>query len=145
LTYVLDTNIFIAGLNGNVAVLRRLDALNPEDIVLCAPVLAELEYGACFSVRKETNLLEECKEEGSIVITRNGKAVAILLAPIDDDDLEGLLLARSPRFQALLDKSRASIQGGKGLSSRQFWDTVAKRQGERASGNEGSRSKRRMK
>lgn len=56
MTYVLDTNIFIAGLNGNVAVLRRLDALNPEDIVLCAPVLAELEYGACFSVRKETNL-----------------------------------------------------------------------------------------
>jgi prevent-host-death family protein len=73
--------------------------------------------------------LEECKEEGPIVITRNGKAVAILLAPIDDDDLEGLLLARSPRFQALLDKSRASIQAGKGLSSRQFWDTVHDRRG----------------
>jgi prevent-host-death family protein len=58
--------------------------------------------------------LEQCKEEGPIVITRNGKAVAVLLAPIDDDDLEGLLLARSPRFQALLDKSRASIQAGKG-------------------------------
>ena len=28
--YVLDTNIFIAGLNGNATVLRRLDALNPE-------------------------------------------------------------------------------------------------------------------
>ena len=56
MTYVLDTNIFIAALNGNVAVLRRLDALNPEDIVLCAPVLAELEYGACFSARKQDNL-----------------------------------------------------------------------------------------
>src|SRR5436853_5854917 len=86
--------------------------------------------------------LEECKEEGPIVITRNGKAVAILLAPIDDDDLEGLLLARSPRFQNLLDKSRASIQAGKGLSSRQFWDTVAKRQGEQASEKSGSRTKR---
>jgi prevent-host-death family protein len=86
--------------------------------------------------------LEECKEEGPIVITRNGKAVAILLAPIDDDDLEGLLLARSPRFQALLDKSRASIQAGKGLSSRQFWDTVAKRQGEPASEKRGSHTKR---
>ena len=86
--------------------------------------------------------LEECKEEGPIVITRNGKAVAILLAPIDDDDLEGLLLARSPRFQALLDKSRASLQAGKGLSSRQFWNTVAKRQGEQASEKRGSRTKR---
>ena len=71
--------------------------------------------------------LEQCKEEGPIVITRNGKAVAVLLAPIDDDDLEGLLLARSPRFQALLDKSRESIQAGKGLSSRDFWKAVAGR------------------
>jgi predicted nucleic acid-binding protein len=30
LTYVLDTNIFIAGLNGNAKVLQRLDALNPD-------------------------------------------------------------------------------------------------------------------
>jgi prevent-host-death family protein len=86
--------------------------------------------------------LEECKEEGPIVITRNGKAVAVLLAPIDDDDLEGLLLARSPRFQTLLDKSRASIQAGKGLSSRQFWDAAAKRQEEQASGKGGSRSRK---
>ena len=54
--YVPDTNIFIAGLNGNATVLRRLDALNPEDIVLCAPVLAELEYGARFSGREKDNL-----------------------------------------------------------------------------------------
>lgn len=56
MTYVLDTNIFIAGLNGNAKVLRRLGALNPEDIVLCSPVLAELEYGARFSGRVEANL-----------------------------------------------------------------------------------------
>ena len=56
MTYVLDSNIFIAGLNGNAAVLRRLDALNPEDIILCAPVLAELEYGARFSGQEEKNL-----------------------------------------------------------------------------------------
>ena len=56
MTYVLDTNIFIAGLNGNTKVLRRLGALSPEDIVLCAPVLAELEYGARFSGQPETNL-----------------------------------------------------------------------------------------
>lgn len=56
MTYVLDTNIFIAGLNGNASVLRRLGALSPEDVVLCAPVLAELEYGARFSGREEKNL-----------------------------------------------------------------------------------------
>jgi prevent-host-death family protein len=71
--------------------------------------------------------LEECETDGPIVITRNGKAVAVLLAPVDDDDLESLILARSPRFQDLLDKSRQSIKTGKGLSRTEFWQTVAER------------------
>lgn len=72
--------------------------------------------------------LEQCKSEGPIVITRNGRPVAVLLAPVDADDLEGLVLARSPRFQALLDKSRQSIQSGKGLTQKDFWKAVAQRQ-----------------
>lgn len=71
--------------------------------------------------------LEQCETEGPIVITRNGRAVAVLLAPVDDDDLEGLVLARSPRFQALLDKSRQSIQSGKGLPHKDFWKAIAQR------------------
>lgn len=71
--------------------------------------------------------VEQAESEGPIVITRNGKAVAVLLAPIDDDDLEGLLLARSPRFQALLEKSRQSIKAGKGLSREDFWEAVDER------------------
>lgn len=43
--------------------------------------------------------LEQCKAEGPIVITRNGKAVAVLLAPIDDDDLEGCSLLGRPDFK----------------------------------------------
>ena len=63
-----------------------------------------------------------------IVFTRNGKAVAVLLAPADDDDLEGLLLARVlPRFQSLLARSRESIKQGKGLSQEDFWKAVAER------------------
>jgi prevent-host-death family protein len=71
--------------------------------------------------------LEQCEAEGPIVITRNGKAVAVLLAPYDDDDLERLLLSRSKRFQALLNKSRRSIQQGRGLSEDAFWDAVDQR------------------
>jgi len=44
--------------------------------------------------------VEQCETDGPVIITRNGKAVAVLLAPVDDDDLESLILARSPRFQA---------------------------------------------
>ena len=75
----------------------------------------------------KTNLsayVEQAEKEGPIIITRNGKAVAVIIAPIDDNDLEYLILARSPRFQALLERSRKSIKSGKGLTSDQFWRTV---------------------
>ena len=71
--------------------------------------------------------LEECGVNGPIVITRNGKAAAVLLIPFDDDDLERLMLGRSPRFQALLDRSRQSIKEGKGLSEDAFWAAARKR------------------
>ena len=71
--------------------------------------------------------LEECEREGPIVITRNGRPAAVLLTPLNEDDLEGLLLARSPRFQALLERSRRSIRAGKGLTHKDFWKAVAQR------------------
>ena len=71
--------------------------------------------------------LDECAAEGPVVITRNGKPVAVLLAPYDDDDLERLMLGRSPRFQALLGRSRKSLREGKGLSEKAFWEAVRKR------------------
>jgi prevent-host-death family protein len=75
----------------------------------------------------------ECEAIGPIVITRNGKAVAVLLAPTDDADLERLLLARAARFQALLAKSRQSIKAGKGLTREDFWKTVERRARNRSS------------
>ena len=75
--------------------------------------------------------LEQCEAEGPIVITRNGNAVAVLLAPHYDDDLERLLLSRYARFQTLLDKSRQSIKRGKGLSDEAIgrWLTSARKSG----------------
>ena len=71
--------------------------------------------------------LERIEAEGPIVITRNGRAVAVLLAPANDDDLEQILLSRSPRFQALLDKSCKSLREGKGLSHKDFWKAAEER------------------
>ncbi len=71
--------------------------------------------------------LEQCETEGPLVITRNGKAIAVLLAPHDEDDLERLVLSRSPRFQALLEKSRKSMREGRVLPSKDFWKAVEQR------------------
>jgi prevent-host-death family protein len=75
--------------------------------------------------------IEQSETEGPVVITRNGKAVAVLVSPVDDDDVENLVLARSRRFQKLLSKSQASIKAGRGLSSNEFWRAVAKQQSRR--------------
>jgi len=68
--------------------------------------------------------LDECENEGPIIITRNGKAAAVLLAPKDNDDLERLIVAHSRRFQALLAKSQKSIKAGKGVAHDEFWKAV---------------------
>ncbi len=68
--------------------------------------------------------IEELPTKGPVVITRNGKTAAVLIAPEDDEDLERLLLARSPQFQAILKQSRRSLKEGKGLSRDEFWKRV---------------------
>lgn len=71
--------------------------------------------------------VDQVEAEGPVVITRNGKAVAVLLAPRDDDELERLILAHSPQLRAILDQSRASLRSGQGLRPQAFWKAVAQR------------------
>ena len=54
--YVPDTNVLVARLNGNLSIAARLKKLKPEEVVLAAPVLAELRYGASYSGRPVENL-----------------------------------------------------------------------------------------
>ena len=68
-----------------------------------------------------SSYIDQAQDSGPIVITRNGKAVAVLVVPVDDDDLEDLILARSPRFQAMLAKSQKSFRAGKGINEEAFW------------------------
>ncbi len=81
--------------------------------------------------------IEELPTNGPVVITRNGKAAAVLIAPENDQDLERLLLARSPQFQALLNRSRKSIQEGRGLSGDELWKRVKSRKRKRTSNGKG--------
>ncbi len=71
--------------------------------------------------------IDELSENGPVLITRNGKTAAVLLAPEDDEDLERLLLGRSRHLQAMLNRSRKSIQEGKGLSREELWQKVESR------------------
>ncbi len=54
--YALDTNIVVAALNGVPSVSMRLASLQARDVVLPAPVIAELYFGARASTRVKENV-----------------------------------------------------------------------------------------
>jgi tRNA(fMet)-specific endonuclease VapC len=56
MTHLLDTNICIAFLNGEVAIRDRLLAMHPQDVCTSAVVRAELCFGALASARPAANL-----------------------------------------------------------------------------------------
>ncbi|MCL4201814.1 MAG: type II toxin-antitoxin system prevent-host-death family antitoxin [Pirellulaceae bacterium] len=69
----------------------------------------------------------ESSAGGPIVVTRNGKPVAVLVGVEDEDEIERLLMAYSPRMRAICDLSRQQIAEGKGISHEQFWAGVEAR------------------
>jgi prevent-host-death family protein len=67
--------------------------------------------------------LEESKS-GPVVVTKNGKAVAVLLGVEDEEEIERLILAYSPKFQAIMQQGKVQIEAGEGLSHEEFWEAV---------------------
>jgi len=67
---------------------------------------------------------EWASTEGPIVVTRHGKPVAVLLSVEDEDELERLVLAYSPKFRAILETSRQQIRDTGGLEHEDFWQQV---------------------
>jgi prevent-host-death family protein len=80
---------------------------------------------------------------GPVVVTRNGKAVAVLLGIDDDEELEGLLLAHSRKLRAILDGADRRIDAGAGIGHDEFWQQVES--GNRGREENGSKKKRRTK
>ena len=80
---------------------------------------------------------------GPVVVTRNGKAVAVLLGVSDDEELERLLLAHSQKLRAILDAADRRIDEGAGIGHDEFWQQVES--ANRAREENGSAKKRRTK
>ncbi len=63
-------------------------------------------------------------ERGPVVVTRNGKPVGVLLAVEDEEELERLILAYSPRLRTILDAARQRIRAGAGIRHEDLWQEV---------------------
>lgn len=72
-------------------------------------------------------------ESGPVVITRNGRPAAILINVVDEDELESLLLAHSPKFRAILQAARDEIKQTGGIPHDEFWQQVDAEYGDESS------------
>jgi prevent-host-death family protein len=63
--------------------------------------------------------------QGPVVITRNGRPVAVILPVEDEDEIERLVLAYSPKFQKILSAAREDIRQTGGMRHEDFWREVA--------------------
>ena len=62
--------------------------------------------------------------EGPVVVTRHGKPVAVLLSIEDEEELERLVLAYTPKFRGILDAVRDQIRETGGIGHEEFWQEV---------------------
>ena len=71
-----------------------------------------MKIASVAQVKSQLSALLKAAESGPVVITRNGRAVAVILGIQDEDEIERLLMAYSPKLQAILEKSRKRIREG---------------------------------
>ena len=72
-------------------------------------------------------LIDQLEKDGPIIITRNGKDVAVLRTPADDEEGYRIRLAHSPEFRAMIEKSERDTREGRVMSSEQFWKAAEER------------------
>jgi prevent-host-death family protein len=66
----------------------------------------------------------KASKDGPVVVTRNGKPIAVLLAMENEDELERLILAYSPKFQSILARAEQQIREGQGATHDDFWQSM---------------------
>jgi len=71
----------------------------------------------------------KASKRGPVVVTRNGKPAAVLLSVEDEDEIERLTLAYSPKFRKMLKLARQQIRKGGGIRHEDFWREVEESKG----------------
>jgi prevent-host-death family protein len=90
-----------------------------------------------FEARNHFARTLDAAKDDVVIVTRNGRPVAAIQG-IDDDDLEDLLLERSERFWAMIERARR----GKPVAIETLRKQVS---GRRAKGGQPARARRRAK
>ncbi len=83
-----------------------------------------MKIASLAEIKSQFSAFVKASEAGPVVVTRNGRPVAVIVGIQDEDEIERLLMAYSPRLQAILKASRKQIREGDVLSHEDFWSEV---------------------
>jgi prevent-host-death family protein len=84
-----------------------------------------MKIASVAEIKSQFSAFLKASQGGPVVVTRNGKPVAVIVGVQDEDEIERLLMSYSPRLQAILEKSRKQIREGDVLNHEEFWAEVA--------------------
>jgi len=88
-----------------------------------------MKIASVADVKARFSAFLKASKSGPVVVTRNGKPAAVLLSVDDEDEIERLTLAYSPKFQKMLSLARQQIREGRGIRHEDFWREVEDRKG----------------
>jgi len=83
-----------------------------------------MKIASVADVKAHFSAFLRASKRGPVVVTRNGKPAGILLSVNDEDEIERLALAYSPKFQKVLGLARQHIREGRGIRHENFWKEV---------------------
>jgi prevent-host-death family protein len=80
-----------------------------------------MKIASVAEIKSQFSAFLKASEGGPVVVTRNGRPVAVIVGVQDEDEIERLLMAYSPHLRAILDRSRQQFREGEWLSEQKFW------------------------
>ena len=83
-----------------------------------------MKIASVAEIKSQFSAFLKASEAAPVVVTRNGRPVAVIVGVQDEEEIERLLMACSPRLQAILAASRKQIRVGDVLNHTEFWAEV---------------------
>lgn len=80
-----------------------------------------MKIASVAEVKSQLSAFLKASETGPVVVTRNGRPVAVIVGVQDEDEIERLLMAYSPQLRAILERSRRQFREGQTLGEEEFW------------------------
>jgi prevent-host-death family protein len=83
-----------------------------------------MKIASVAQVKSQFSAFLKASEGGPVVVTRNGRPVAVIIGVQDEDEIERLLMAYSPQLRAILERSRQQFREGQWLNEEEFWSQM---------------------